>query len=30
MQVKDIMTRDVEIARRDTLLTDAADKDAES
>ena len=25
MQVKDIMTRDVEIARRDTLLTDAAE-----
>jgi len=26
MQVKDIMTRDVEIVRRDTLLTDAADR----
>jgi len=26
MQVKDIMTRDVEIARRDTLLTDAAER----
>ena len=25
MQVKEIMTRDVEFARRDTLLTDAAD-----
>ena len=26
MQVKEIMTRDVEIARRDTLLTDAAER----
>jgi CBS domain-containing protein len=26
MQVKDIMTRDVEIATRDTPLTDAAEK----
>jgi CBS domain-containing protein len=26
MQVKDIMTRDVEIARRDTLLTDVAER----
>ena len=26
MQVKDIMTRDVEIARRDTSLSDAAEK----
>lgn len=26
MQVKEIMTRDMEIARRDTLLTDAAER----
>lgn len=26
MQVKDIMTRDVEVARRDTLVTDVAER----